>query len=181
VNLAKQTTTVTALDWLPKRYTGRIHEPRIKSAPTEVSSQLQIENDKVVGCVVCQYWLEQLDHARKRLSFNRVGKSKISHFSAMLKDHQSRGACARRLSLLSDLRIDPLWPSLPFVDSHLMNQRSSNDLGALGLDVPWTISLCTDPSGAAAAAEASVRNDAPSLGQASERGRTRVRNRNGRT
>jgi len=141
VNLPKQTTTVTALDWLLKPYMSRIHEPRIKGVPTEVPSQLQIESDKVVGCVVCQYWLERLYHARSRLSFNRVDKSKIRHFSAMLKDHQGRGACARRLSLLSDLRIDPLSPSLPFVDSQLIDQRSSNDLGALGLDVPWTISL----------------------------------------
>ena len=60
-----------------------------------------IDNDILFECVVCQYWSERIDEAWSR-RHNDLTKA---HLQRLLKEHQKRGACARRLpSILTDLK-----------------------------------------------------------------------------
>jgi hypothetical protein len=60
-----------------------------------------IDDEIFLECVVCHYWSERIDDAWRQRQ-NALVKSRLER---LLKEHQKRGACARRLpTILTDLR-----------------------------------------------------------------------------
>lgn len=60
-----------------------------------------IDDEIFLECVVCQYWSERIDDAWRR----RQGALAKARLEGLLKEHQKRGACARRLpTILTDLK-----------------------------------------------------------------------------
>jgi hypothetical protein len=59
----------------------------------------------MVECVVCLYWMERIEEAEVSPLPDANTVAEAKRLTATLEDHQSCGACARRLPrLLSELR-----------------------------------------------------------------------------
>src|SRR5215469_12243428 len=58
-------------------------------------------DDVFFECIVCQYWSERIDDAWRQRE-NALTKARLER---LLKEHQTRGACARRSpTILTDLK-----------------------------------------------------------------------------
>ena len=61
-----------------------------------------IEDEIFLECVVCQYWSERIEEAWRQ---PQDALTKAHRVQGLLKEHQKRGACARRLpAILTDLK-----------------------------------------------------------------------------
>ena len=61
-----------------------------------------IEGEIFLECVVCQYWSERIEEAWRQ---RQNDLTKANRLQRLLKEHQKRGACARRLpAILTDLK-----------------------------------------------------------------------------
>jgi len=70
------------------------------SVNTDDRNAALIDDEIHLECVVCQYWYDRIDEAWRQRR-DDVTKGRLER---LLKEHQKRGACARRLpGLFSDL------------------------------------------------------------------------------
>lgn len=61
-----------------------------------------IEEETFLECIVCQYWSERIEEAWGQ---SRNALTEAHRLQHLLKEHQNRGACARRLpTILTDLK-----------------------------------------------------------------------------
>jgi|SRR5579859_797329 len=69
---------------------------------TDEENAVGIEEEIFLECIVCQYWSERIEEAwRQRQS----ALTQSLRLQRLLKEHQERGACARRLpAILTDLK-----------------------------------------------------------------------------
>jgi hypothetical protein len=69
---------------------------------TDEKNTAGIDDEIFQECVVCQYWSERIEEAWRQ---RQNALSKAHCLQRLLKEHQKRGACARRLpTILTDLK-----------------------------------------------------------------------------
>lgn len=70
--------------------------------PSEQETASESDDEVFLECVVCQYWSERVEEAWHQ---HRNALKKARRLQRLLKDHQRRGACARRMpTILTDLK-----------------------------------------------------------------------------
>lgn len=70
--------------------------------PSEQETAAESDDEIFLECVVCQYWSDRIEEAWRQ---HRNALTKARRLQRLLKDHQRRGACARRLpTILTDLK-----------------------------------------------------------------------------
>ena len=62
--------------------------------------------DVIIDCVVCHYWSERLEMTRAHPLSTLGAFEEEKRLIAVLKGHQSYGACARRLPDVLDMLLD---------------------------------------------------------------------------
>ena len=66
----------------------------------------EIPEKAIIDCVVCHYWSERLEMTRAHPLSTLCAFEEEKRLIAVLKGHQSYGACARRLPHLLDMLLD---------------------------------------------------------------------------
>jgi hypothetical protein len=66
----------------------------------------EMPDNAIIDCVVCHYWSERLEMARAHPLSTLGAFEEEKRLIAILKGHQSYGACARRLPHLLDTLLD---------------------------------------------------------------------------
>lgn len=71
-------------------------------ADTDETNAAGVDDEIFLECVVCQYWSERVEEAWRQ---RQNAMTKARRLQRLLKEHQKRGACARRLpTILTDLK-----------------------------------------------------------------------------
>ena len=69
---------------------------------TDDKNAVGIEEEIFLECIVCHYWSERIEDAWRQ---RQNPLTKVRRLQRLLKEHQKRGACARRLpAILTDLK-----------------------------------------------------------------------------
>ncbi len=66
----------------------------------------ELHENTIIDCVVCHYWSERLEMTRAHPLSTLGAFEEEKRLIAVLKGHQSYGACARRLPHLLDILLD---------------------------------------------------------------------------
>jgi hypothetical protein len=71
--------------------------------PSTVPSDIEFQADLIIDCPVCLYWSERLDRSRTFAPSRSQAIREESHLLGILRQHQTEGACVRRLPYLMEL------------------------------------------------------------------------------
>lgn len=67
------------------------------------NANLGVATETLIDCAVCLYWSERLETSRSHQLSVPGAEAEEKRLIATLKEHQSQGACARRLPSLFSL------------------------------------------------------------------------------
>jgi hypothetical protein len=83
----------------------RLRSPALNSSVTSI--QIKPQADPILGCPVCLYWSERLETRRTYALSASEAIAENERLLTILREHQVKGACIRRLPYLMELLTEP--------------------------------------------------------------------------